>query len=76
MSNCETCGREDGHWLGCAEAPSDYTRPIPSGDLSVLIEDPPQGADCCTFDGCSDPRRSADKRVKFCEFHSDPKNRK
>lgn len=30
----------------------------------------------CIFGGCSEPRRSADKRVKFCETHSDPKNRK
>lgn len=30
----------------------------------------------CTYDDCTKPRRSADKRVKFCEEHSDPKNRK
>lgn len=30
----------------------------------------------CAYGNCPGPRRSADKRVKFCEFHSDPKNRK
>lgn len=60
MSECETCGREDGHWIGCAKAPS---------------ERPEEGA-TCAFGGCSEPRKSDDKRVKFCEFHSDPKNRK
>lgn len=30
----------------------------------------------CIFPGCTEPQRSADKRVKYCDAHSDPKNRK
>jgi len=62
MSECKNCGREDGHWIGCAKA------------LSALMAN--DWKDECAFDGCSEPRKSDDKRVKFCEFHSDPKNRK
>lgn len=66
MSECKTCGRDDGHWIGCARAWRAERETVPPA---------PEG-DSCTFDGCSEPRRSEDKRVKFCEFHSDPKNRK
>lgn len=30
----------------------------------------------CEYDGCANPRWSTDKRVKYCEDHKDPKNRK
>jgi hypothetical protein len=70
MTKCDNCGRDDGHWIGCetsgADGPMD-----PAAILGVDAE-----GDHCTFEGCSEPRRSADKRVKFCETHSDPKNRK
>ena len=71
MSTCKTCGREeDGHWLGCEKA-SDEGPMDPAAILGVYVADGQ-----CTYDGCTEPRRSADKRVKFCEEHSDPKNRK
>lgn len=140
MSECQTCGREDGHYLGCAEANVPLVAPAfdvtdhglrPNwrqagkvaydivnavgtdqmselyGALDDLIWDhyepyqamndderamfreavkdaieeggpvaPPPTAPQCIFGGCTEPRRSSDKRVKFCEFHSDPKNRK
>lgn len=69
MSECKTCGRDDGHWIGCAEA----ARPSAKSAVEEL-EEILDGM--CTFPGCDQPRRSADKRVKFCELHSDPKNRK
>lgn len=70
MSKCDNCGRDDGHWLGCAEAapPASFRSPVDDSTPPVF--------DACSLAGCSEPRRSADKRVKFCEFHSDPKNRK
>lgn len=67
MSECETCGREDGHWIGCAEA----WKTIQRGNVTVSTN-----ADVCAYGDCLEPRRSDDKRVKYCETHSDPKNRK
>lgn len=65
---CKTCGRQDkGHWLGCPEAQREAARNLVEPDFTGSL---------CTFDGCSELRRSEDKRVKFCETHSDPKNRK
>lgn len=75
---CRTCGRGGGgHWIGCEGTAkpklmtASHVKPM-GRDTVDLTLDPAQ----CTFDGCSAPRRSADKRVKFCETHSDPKNRK
>lgn len=68
---CKTCGRPDkGHWIGCAEASSER----PEDDATS--EDAESVAGMCTYEECVFQRRSADKRVKFCELHSDPKNRK
>lgn len=33
-------------------------------------------ADTCTFGDCDNPKYSDHPRVKFCEGHRDPKNRK
>lgn len=81
MSECETCGRpDDGHWVGCAEASQLGTaydwnggkewNPL-GGVMKALTPEL-----MCTHEGCEYRRRSDDKRVKFCEIHSDPKNRK
>jgi len=75
-NECEKCGRDDGHWIGCPET-TGATEPYdrhggkewnPLGETMKALT--------CSFDGCSELRRSVDKRVKFCETHSDPKNRK
>lgn len=69
MSECRKCGRDDGHYIGCAAAqPQVIEYDLHNGGLA--------SEDACSFDGCSEPRRSEDKRVKFCAEHSDPKNRK
>lgn len=66
---CQTCGRDDGHWLNCPDAPG------------VRAETPPpraQGASEageCEFPGCSEPKASASPRAKWCEEHKDKKNR-
>lgn len=72
MSECKNCGREDGHWIGCTSAARDFN-PRRWVDDSAHIT---QQVVRCAFDGCTELRRTLDKRVKFCEFHSDPKNRK
>jgi hypothetical protein len=72
MSECKKCGRRDGHWLGCAEAPSGHPE---EGAISEDTREHTRESECIA-DGCTEPRRSDDKRVKFCETHSDPKNRK
>ena len=72
MSECKNCGREDGHWIGCAKAPSE-----PSAEaLADAPEITDDMSEVCAFDDCRSPRRLGDKRVKYCEEHSDPKNRK
>lgn len=69
MSKCDNCGRDDGHWLGCAEAwRADREATPPT----------PEDADQCVFPGCPNDKRPAGKgpKPKFCTEHSDPKNRK
>ena len=71
MSECETCGRPgDGHWIGCAEAQG------PWADMGGDVHLPPADSRLCAVADCARPVRGDDKRVKYCEEHSDPKNRK
>ncbi len=69
MSECETCGREDGHYLGCADATRAPSGPVVTYDPAEVL---------CAFDGCTNPKRPKGKgpAPKYCEEHSDPKNRK
>jgi hypothetical protein len=75
--SCRKCGRDDGHWIGCAEVLHVEKKYDWNGG-----QEPPSIGEAvrailgCSFDGCSELRRSEDKRVKFCAKHSDPKNRK
>jgi hypothetical protein len=72
MSKCDNCGRDDGHWLGCANAPAPKPLPVNPDQLST------GNPDECFHEGCINPKRPAGKgpKPKFCEEHSDPKNRK
>ena len=69
MSECEKCGRDDGHYLGCPAVPGVSAEP----DRARARESE------CVKDGCTNPRREAKGKgpaPKYCEEHSDPKNRK
>jgi hypothetical protein len=80
MSDCQTCGRDDGHYIGCAEIaqPFELRRradaPDPEEHMAELIEKAGQ----CAFGECKNPKRPKGKgpAPKYCEEHSDPKNRK
>lgn len=73
---CRTCGRpaENGrptHWLGCAEAeaPAQPTRRYQESDPGLF----------CEHHGCSEGKREwsgKGAKPKYCQKHSDPKNRK
>lgn len=77
MSECETCGRKDeGHWIGCVKTTVDETYVFTDEEFAAGVAACEAASNHCTFGGCTEPRRSADKRVKFCTEHSDPKNRK
>jgi hypothetical protein len=75
MTNCETCGRppENGqatHWLGCEKVTAQH---FEAGQVAL---DPDV---ICGHDGCSEPKKEWSGRgakPKYCEEHSDPKNRK
>jgi len=73
MSECKTCGRFDGHWIGCEESQfwAKAAELMDAEKEITGIKNP-----VCSFGDCEELRRSDDKRVKFCEFHSNPKNRK
>lgn len=73
MSECKKCGRDDGHWIGCAAALEAYK---PVGWTAEWADRERTRESECIADGCTEARRSEDKRVKFCTEHSDPKNRK
>jgi hypothetical protein len=80
MSNCETCGRDDGHHLGCAEAPQFFElhrrpdAPDPEEHMAELVEKAGQ----CAFGDCANARRPKGKgrAPMYCKEHSDPKSRK
>lgn len=69
---CQECGRpaENGqptHWVGC-----EFTAKA-EAELDAILED------MCEFPGCDQPRKAWSGRgakPKYCEEHSDPKNRK
>ncbi len=69
MSECEKCGRDDGHYIGCTAALRAHARNLVGPDFMEAL---------CAFDGCNNPRRPKGKgpAPKFCTEHSDPKNRK
>lgn len=72
---CKTCGRPDkGHWLGCAEAAgANLQQASATRGYAAQLSD-----EECAFGDCKNPRRPKRKgpAPKFCETHSDPKNRK
>lgn len=72
MSNCESCGRGDGHFTGCPTVRD----PLAAAFLVKLDE--AAKANECAFDGCTNPKRPKGKgpAPKYCDEHSDPKNRK
>jgi hypothetical protein len=72
--SCPTCGRHDGHWLGCRAALREHARNLVEPDFSA------SASARCLFGDCANPKRAArgkgGARPKYCEEHSDPKNRK
>lgn len=70
MTECKSCGRDDGHWIGCAAA-----RPAQPDPLAAPME---ALGFTCAYGDCKNPKRPKGKgpAPKYCEDHSDPKNRK
>jgi hypothetical protein len=63
---CQTCGRDDGHWLNCPEVLRERARNLVEPDFAGSL---------CEHPGCSEPKASKGPRAKWCEEHKDPKNR-
>lgn len=66
--------------LGFMAVPADeVTQPehvevLKEGSMTTVPEGETVGQ--CEFEGCDNPKYSNHSRVKFCETHRDPKNRK
>jgi hypothetical protein len=81
VTNCETCGRpaengQETHWLGCAEAKKPKA---PEADDSMVVTDRGVVPAGCAFGDCGEDRKpwsGKGAKPKYCEEHSDPKNRK
>lgn len=58
--SCTQCGREDGHFIGCAKA----------GPSRVDVINPASD-DQCAKDGCSNPRAASKgpRPAKYCDEH-------
>jgi len=59
----------------------DVVEVLKEGSMTTVPEEdvpagPGETVGQCDFDGCDNPRKSAHARAKWCETHSDPKNRK
>lgn len=78
MSECKTCGRDDGHYMGCAEAVKPYAWNGPDGASDPLAEPLKALGFTCAYGDCKNPKRPKGKgpAPKYCDEHSDPKNRK
>jgi hypothetical protein len=78
---CQTCGRpaENGqpvHWLGCKEIGKART-PEESAEIESFLEE--KLAAMCEFGTCANGKRAGSgkgAKPKYCDEHSDPKNRK
>jgi hypothetical protein len=60
--NCPTCGRDDGHYIGCDEiAPQ-----VPLVELRLRTRESE-----CIKDGCTEPRAASKgpRPTKYCEKH-------
>lgn len=77
---CQACGRpaENGvptHWLGCENAP----RTLGLRDEALHIAAKAVEPLLCEHEGCLEPKREGSGKgapPKYCETHSNPKNRK
>lgn len=64
--------------LGLMAAPAkevvapEYVEVLKEGSMTTV----PQTVAGCEFEGCDNPKYSDHARVKYCEEHRDPKNRK
>lgn len=70
--SCQTCGRGDGHWLGCEKAQKPVRHePVTEPEKIVKVEH-------CEHGECSNPKRPQTKgpKPKYCDDHSTPKSRK
>lgn len=73
--SCQKCGREDGHWVGCAAAPRPVTMQDEVRSIAAAVVEPLM----CERDGCSKAKRPAQgkgPKPKYCDDHSTPKSRK
>lgn len=77
MSECKKCGREDGHYIGCANS-NFWARSDELAYAEDLDLPPSAVVDVCAFGECENPKRPKGKgpAPKYCTEHSDPKNRK
>lgn len=81
MSKCKKCGRDDGHYIGCPATFLDDERTAGLPDADAITEEDREVVaqkGICMFGGCTEPRRPKGKgpAPKYCDEHSDPKNRK
>jgi hypothetical protein len=62
---CRQCGRDDGHWIGCAQAAKTQV-----SDLD-LRNAGPGPEDQCIKDGCTNPRAvsKGPRPTKYCDEH-------
>lgn len=74
---CHVCGREDGHWLGCQEAPGNVSRETKKDLDDVSRETEPDVSretlvaefGQCEVEGCENPKLSKHPRAKYCGPH-------
>lgn len=81
---CQTCGREDGHWLGCAgerprREPLDLSEDLAKLARPLAAEGPPPKAEvACEYGECANDKRPQGQgpKPKYCDDHREQKNRK
>lgn len=61
MSDCRVCGRDDGHYIGCENAP----KPAKAAERESARESE------CVKDGCTNPRAvsKGPRPAKYCDEH-------
>lgn len=62
---------------GEKKPPKPKTEVLKDGSMTTVpVDEEPEEASTCEYDGCTNPKFSDSPRAKYCEEHRDPKNRK
>ena len=70
--SCQTCGRDDGHYIGCPEVLRQHARNLVEPDFAGSLAERERTRESeCIRDGCTNPRAvsKGPRPTKYCDEH-------